>query len=180
MTTERRPRQPTPSPAAVPASELKRIPLPPLPHFRRPEMGTRASPVAGPASGVAEMDAPARGATRGQEAAAEAPRPAGPVSHLEMSELLGPDHEGGIAPAIESVMPQRTGATGATILIDLVDQIERGLEKDLARAPIEVLTQGYRRVLACAGGPILGRAAGPGAARPAPPLAGSQERRTEE
>jgi hypothetical protein len=180
MTTERRPRQPTPSPAAVPASELKRIPLPPLPHFRRPEMATRASPVASPAPGVAEMDAPARGATRGQEAAAEAPRPAGPVSHLEMSELLGPDHEGGIAPAIESVMPQRTGATGATILNDLVDQIERGLEKDLARVPIAVLTQGYRRVLACAGGPILGRAAGPGAARPAPPPAGGSERRTEE
>ena len=107
-------------------------------------------------------------------------RPAGPVSHLEMSELLGPDHEGGIAPAIEPVMPQRTGATGATILNDLVDQIEKGLEKELARAPIEVLRQGYRRVVACAAGQTSGRAIALGPARPAPSPQVDPERRAGE
>jgi hypothetical protein len=110
---------------------MKRIPLPPLPHFRRPD----TAPGASPAGGV------------------ETPDRRGPVSPLEMSELLGPDHEGGIAPAIESPRPHRTGATGATIINDLVDEIEKGLERDLARVPMDAPGQGYRRVVACAGGP---------------------------
>jgi len=89
-----------------------------------------------------------------------------------MSELLGPDHEGGIAPIIEPILPQRTGATGATILNDLVDEIEKGLEKDLARAPVEVIARSYRRVVACTGGPA--------SSRPAQPPAGRIERRTDE
>jgi hypothetical protein len=130
MTTERRP-QPSTSRGVVGGTDLKRIPLPPLPHFRKPD----TTPAAKPAD----------------EAGAEDRR--GPVSPLEMSELLGPDHEGGIVPAIESPMPDRTGTTGATIMNDLVDEIEKGLEKDLARAPIDAVGQVYRRVVACAGGP---------------------------
>jgi len=97
-----------------------------------------------------------------------------------MSELLGPDHERGIAPAIEPLSPQRTGATGATILNDLVDEIEKGLEKELARAPIEGMTRRYRRVVACASGPGTGQAAGPRRPRPAPQPSGGPERRTGE
>ena len=89
-----------------------------------------------------------------------------------MSELLGPGHEGGIAPIIEPLTPQRTGATGATILNDLVDEIEKGLEKDLARAPVEVIARGYRRVVACAGGTPP--------SRPGPLAAERPERRTDE
>jgi len=84
-----------------------------------------------------------------------------------MSELLGPDHEGGIVPVIAPLTPQRTGATGATILNDLVDEIEKGLEKDLARTPVDVIARRYRRVVACASGP-------------APAPAEGTERRTDE
>jgi hypothetical protein len=97
-----------------------------------------------------------------------------------MSELLGPDHERGIAPAIEPLSPQRTGATGATILNDLVDEIEKGLEKELARAPIEVMNQRYRRVVACASGPGAARATRPWPPHPAPQPSGGPERRTGE
>ena len=177
MTTERRPRPPTAGPGAAPTHDLKRIPLPPLPHFRRPEVAPRASPGARPAPLAAAAEAAARATPATYEADVTASLPAGAVSHLEMSELLGPDHEGGIMPAIEPAAPQRTGTTGATILNDLVDQIEKGLEKELARAPIEVLTQGYRSVVACAGGMTV-RAAGPGPSRPAPSLPREPERRT--
>ena len=154
MTTERRPR-PRTSPGIPATTDLKRIPLPALPHFRR--AGTK--PAAAPAAlSIPVVVAPAA--------------PSGPVSPLEMAELLGPNHEGGIAPVIEPIMPQRTGATGATILNDLVDEIEKGLEKDLARAPLDMILRGYRRVVACTGGPA--------SSRPAPPTAGRIERRIDE
>jgi len=89
-----------------------------------------------------------------------------------MSELLGPAHEGGIARLLEPYAAPRTGATGATIMNDLVDEIEKGLERELARAPIELTGGTYRRVLACSG-------ATP-ASRPAPPSVERTERRTEE
>jgi hypothetical protein len=167
MTIERTPRSPMPPSSATPAGELKRIPLPPLPHFRKPETTRAGSPGTPPGQDAAVPDAPpARELQGAPEVAREARRPPGAVSHLEMSELLGPDHEGGIAPAIESAIPLRTGATGATILNDLVDQIEKGLEKDLARTPLSVLSKEYRRVVACAGGPALGRTPRPTPSEP--------------
>ncbi len=66
-----------------------------------------------------------------------------------MSELLAPGHEGGLTPVIEAVLPQRTGSTGATILNNLVDEIEKSLERDLARSPSEIARQHYRRVVSC-------------------------------
>jgi len=156
MTTERRPR-PRTSTGVPPAEGLKRIPLPPLPHFR----GVRAT-----------SDAPPEAAPATPRAAADSPVPAGRVSGLEMSELLGPDHEGGMARLLETYAPPRTGATGATIMNDLVDEIEKGLERELARAPIELTSGTYRKVLACAGSSE--------APRPAPPGVGPTERRTEE
>ena len=137
MTTNRQPRPPSPPPAGGGAGELKRIPLPPLPHFRS----------AGTGQPAASADPPAvRPASTAPGAAAG---PAGAVSHLEMSELLAPGHEGGLTPVIEAVVPQRTGSTGATILNNLVDEIEKGLERDLARSPSEVARQQYRRVVSC-------------------------------
>lgn len=124
MTTDRQPRPLSPPPGGTAAGEMKRIPLPPLPHFRRPGTDRTSAP---PAAG----------------------QPAGSVSHLEMSELLAPGHEGGLTPVIEAAAPQRTGTTGATILNNLVDEIEKGLERDLARVPLEIAQQGYRRVVPC-------------------------------
>ncbi len=155
MTAERHARPPSPATRATPATELKRIPLPPLPHFRRPEEATQQA-----RAPQIDADAAARPAAPGGRA--------GPVSHVEMSELLAPGHEGGISPAIEAAVPPRTGATGATILNDLVDEIEKGLEREIARAPIEITSQGYRRVVTCASGPVSSKAADP-APCPAPP-----------
>lgn len=146
MTTNRQPRPPSPLPGGAATGELKRIPLPPLPHFRRPGADQPAgAPAASPATPPA------------------AARPAGAVSHLEMSELLAPGHEGGITPVIEATAPQRTGSTGATILNNLVDEIEKGLERDLARVPPDIVLQQYRRVVPCSLGP---RAAPERRARP--------------
>lgn len=128
MTTNRQPRPPSPPPGGAATGELKRIPLPPLPHFRRPDADQPAAPPA-------------------------AARPAGAVSHLEMSELLAPGHEGGITPVIEATAQQRTGSTGAMILNNLVDEIEKGLERDLARVPPDIVLQQYRRVVPCSLGP---------------------------
>lgn len=128
MTTNRQPRPPSPPPGGAATGELKRIPLPPLPHFRRPDADQPAAPPA-------------------------AARPAGAVSHLEMSELLAPGHEGGITPVIEAAAQHRTGSTGATILNNLVDEIEKGLERDLARVPPDIVLQQYRRVVPCSLGP---------------------------
>lgn len=142
MTTNRQPRPPAPPPGGAAAGELKRIPLPALPHFRGALAKQTSVPAAAVAPPVAASVAPR-----------EAAEPAGAVSHLEMSELLSPTHEGGITPVIEGIAPLRTGSTGATILNNLVDEIEKGLERDLARIPIEIAQQRYRRVVPCSLGP---------------------------
>ena len=170
MTTERRPRPRTPPGTAT--TDLKRIPLPALPHFRRAGMEPGAAPATRSGPGVVAPGAPSPDPHGPPASAAGPAAPSGPVSSLEMSELLGPGHEGGIAPIIEPLTPQRTGATGATILNDLVDEIEKGLEKDLARAPVDMIARGYRRVVACTGGPA--------SSRPAQSPAVRIERRTDE
>ena len=156
MTIDRQARRPTAPTRATPATEMKRIPLPPLPHFQRPQEEREEGFAPQNALDAAARPAPSAG-------------PAGAVSHVEMSELLAPGHEGGISPAIEAALPQRTGATGARILNDLVDEIEKGLERELARAPIEITSQGYRRVVTCASGPALSQG---GPAPGAPPRPG--------
>ncbi len=150
MTTERPPRTRTDPPGNAAATPLKRIPLPALPHFRSRETTPRAARATAIGPGAT---ADGRPVSTPESEPAVATEPGGlqhQVSGLEMSELLGPDHEGGIAPVIEPRAPQRTGTTGAVIMNDLVDEIEKGLEKELARAPVDMMTQGYRQVLACA------------------------------
>jgi len=161
MTTEREGRPPASSPARpTPAADLRRIPLPALPHFRRPDTSRP------------ETGRPTAGGAAGPDLVASPPPSGGqaaPVSHVEMSELLSPGHEGGIAPAIDCAVPPRTGATGATILNDLVDEIEKGLEREIARASLEITSLGYRRVVTCCSGPTPGNAAGPAAGGTPPP-----------
>jgi len=161
MATNRQPRPPSPSPAGPGAGAMKRIPLPPLPHFR----GAIAKETPIPADRVASeapraaadanprTEAPVAPPFAASVAQSDMAEPRGTVSHLEMSELLSPAHEGGITPVIEGDTPPRTGATGATILNNLVDEIEKGLERDLARIPIEIAQQRYRRVVPCSLGP---------------------------
>lgn len=149
MATNRQPRSPSPPPGGTSAGGLKRIPLPPLPHFRGALAKEPPIPANAAAPAVARSAA-AAGSVPARSAAAEPP---GTVSHLEMSELLSPSHEGGITPIIEGIAPLRTGSTGATILNNLVDEIEKDLERDLARIPFEVAEQRYRRVVPCSLGP---------------------------
>ena len=153
MATNRQPRPPSPPPGGPAAGELKRIPLPALPHFRGTLAKTAAIPAAAVASAAPHAAAPVAPVVAAPVAPRDAAEPAGTVSHLEMSELLSPAHEGGITPIIEGIAPLRTGATGATILNNLVDEIEKGLERDLARIPIEIVQQRYRRVVPCSLGP---------------------------
>ncbi|HEV8340308.1 MAG TPA: hypothetical protein VGR25_11735 [bacterium] len=154
MATSRQPRHPSPPPAGDVAGERKRIPLPPLPHFRSAQAKQPAIPADPGGMRIAPPVAPpAASPVNPRVATPAAAAPAGAVSHLEMSELLSPGHEGGITPVIEGFAPQRTGATGATILNNLVDEIEKGLERDLARIPLEIAQQHYRRVVPCHFGP---------------------------
>jgi hypothetical protein len=154
MATSRQPRPPSPPPADAVTGERKRIPLPPLPHFRGVEAKPPAIPAEPAGTRVAATVAPPGAASaRPRVATPAAAAPAGSVSHLEMSELLSPGHEGGITPIIEGFAPQRTGSTGATILNNLVDEIEKDLERDLARIPLEIAQQHYRRVVPCSFGP---------------------------
>ena len=161
MATSRQPRPPSPPPAGAVAGERKRIPLPPLPHFRGAEAKQPAMPAEPGTSVASRVAASAAKSPAPPAAPSAAPRvatpaaapPAGAVSYLEMSELLSPGHEGGITPIIEGIAPQRTGSTGATILNNLVDEIEKGLERDLARIPLEIAQQHYRRIVPCSFGP---------------------------
>lgn len=153
MATNRQPRPPTPPPGGPAAGELKRIPLPALPHFRGALAKQASVPVAAVASAAPHVAPSVAQAVATPVAPREVAQPAGTVSHLEMSELLSPAHEGGITPIIEGIAPLRTGATGATILNNLVDEIEKGLERDLARIPIEIAQQRYRRIVPCSLGP---------------------------
>jgi len=96
MATNRQPRPPSPPAGGPAAGELKRIPLPALPHFR----GALAKPASIPAAAVAtaapHLAPPITPAVAALVAPRDAADPAGTVSHLEMSELLSPAHEGGI------------------------------------------------------------------------------------
>ena len=125
---EARPGTERPAPAA-----FKRIPLPPLPQFR-----TRATASAGPA-------------TNGEETLARpADREASPneVSHREVDELIGDAGALSEEPAV--AVAERTGATGAAILNDLVDEIEKGLEREPGRPVADPAAVPYRNVIACA------------------------------
>src|SRR5439155_5471552 len=92
MTTERRPRPRTP-PGIAATTDLKRIPLPALPHFRRAGMEPGAAPATRSGPGVVAPGAPSPDPHGPPASAAGPAAPSGPVSSLEMSELLGRGHE---------------------------------------------------------------------------------------
>lgn len=107
----------------------RRIPLPPLPHFRRP---------ADPAPEVLPAPAPAVD----EDLAVLSMLGPGPL-------LPGPAHEGLPPPVLEAPRSERSGEVGATVLNDLVDQIERDIEKDLGRLIPETSLPPYRGAIPC-------------------------------
>lgn len=168
MTNERNPRsQPVPARGGAAAPGWQRIPLPPLPHFRpdRAEAAPSAEPV------VEDMPDRAKGAP-----AVEAPRKAAPALREEdflfendlapgASLPPGPRHEGLPTPVLEVTGPERTGDSGATVMNDLVDQIERGIERDLGRVSPDTTLPAYRLTVGCS----LDSTVRTGGPRPLPP-----------
>jgi hypothetical protein len=63
--------------------------------------------------------------------------------------------------------PPRSGDIGAAVLNDLVDQIERDIEKDLGRLVPETTLPPYRGAVPCTFDPaVSARGAGPAPPRP--------------
>ena len=153
---------------------LQRIPLPPLPHFRRPTASPDAA--ASPESGIVPDPTPMAMA---DPTPVTMPDPVRAAANRELGEpatlallgpgplLPGPAHEGLPAPVLEAG-PQRSGDIGAAVLNDLVDQIERDIEKDLGRAAPEAMLPPYRRAIPCTFDPAT-HIRGPWPASPWPP-----------
>ena len=135
MATERddRPRNQRPRPSGARPGDLRRIPLPPLPAFRS-GTGAPPGPASVPATGRGLSAAEQDGLLREEPVAADV--------------VPGPGHEGRPDPLGERPV-LRTGALGATILHDLVDEIERDLERDLGRLALPDALPAYRSTAAC-------------------------------
>ena len=58
-------------------------------------------------------------------------------------------HEGLPSPVLEAVRPWRAGDSGADVLNDLVDQIEREIEGHLGHVVAEGTLPAYRETLVC-------------------------------
>jgi hypothetical protein len=164
-----------------------------LPHFRQPRPADRAAPppdaggrpeervaaadptaaahptaVAGPTAAAAPAAALAEERAAAAPRAAPAAMPAGssPLSLLGPGpQLPAPGHEGLPAPVLDAAHPTRSGDIGAAVLNDLVDRIERDIEKDLGRLVPETALPAYRGAVPCTFDP----AASARGARPAPP-----------
>ena len=68
--------------------------------------------------------------------------------------LPGPGHEGRPAPLPESPDAGRAGVLGATILNDLVDEIEKDLEIEVERHAPPMALPAYRRAVGCSFAPV--------------------------
>jgi hypothetical protein len=123
-------------PGAGRPADLRRIPLPPLPAFRQRAGETGRPP------GAATPASPGRGLSDAEQEGLLRDDPA--AEGL----LPGPGHEVRPDPLGEPAAP-RTGALGATILNDLVEEIERDLERDLGRHPPQDVLPAYRRAAGC-------------------------------
>jgi hypothetical protein len=66
---------------------------------------------------------------------------------------------------LEVAAPERTGDIGATVMNDLVDQIERGIERDLGRLSPDTALPAYRHTVSCSLDPTVRT----GGSRPLPP-----------
>ncbi len=135
MGTERNPRSQRSRGGSTAPPELQRIPLPPLPAFRRP-------------AGSESM-------TRGVSGE-EADLLASPgLERAGYSLPPGPGHEGRPNPLQESPA-ERAGVRGATILNDLVDEIEKDLEAEIERHSEAATLPAYRRSVGCSFDPVAG------------------------
>lgn len=112
---------------AMPRSERRKIPLPPLPQFRQDPPGAR------PVSAAS--------------AATAAPAQPGALTQEEADHLIGTPHIEAVAGA--AAPSPRTGAIGASVLNDIVEEIERDLERDLARHAPAASVPAYRRTVGC-------------------------------
>ncbi|HEU4403520.1 MAG TPA: hypothetical protein VFT43_15590 [Candidatus Polarisedimenticolia bacterium] len=65
----------------------------------------------------------------------------------------GAGHEGRPGPGLEAQPALRTGASGATVMNDLVDEIERDFEKEMERHAPEAALPPYRRTIGCSFSP---------------------------
>jgi hypothetical protein len=108
----------------------QRIPLPPLPSFRRGRTATGSG-------GVTGEEADLLSDSRLDRAGYALPS--------------GPGHEGHPLPLQDRA--DRTGALGATILNDLVDEIEKDLEAEIERHADAWALPPYRRVVGCSYSP---------------------------
>lgn len=113
-----------------PAPQRRRIPLPPLPPPR--------------SAGSTATTRSATGATPAGTAGTPAARAVAPTADRrglsrEESDLLvaGPDHD------------ERTGARGVTILNELVDEIQKGLDSEITRHTGTGALAIYRQTVAC-------------------------------
>ncbi len=147
MGTERSDRTRSPRErAAVPPAGRQRIPLPPLPTLRRATPGSDETT-------TSARDKPA-GESRGLSLE-EADLLAGGLADPRGSgRLPGPGHEGRHAPLPESPDAGRAGVLGATVLNDLVDEIEKDLEIEVERHAPAIALPPYRRAVGCSFVPV--------------------------
>jgi hypothetical protein len=149
MGTERNPRSQPLRPGAGQTPIIRqRIPLPPLPQFRRP------APDARPASSAPAESRPAPPAPTGATQRGLSPEEAALILGEDLgvgSSALpsGPEHEGRPSAGLTDAVPKRTGASGAAVMNDLVDEIERDLEREIARLQPDAALPTYRRALGC-------------------------------
>jgi hypothetical protein len=167
MGTDRTPRR-GPAGSKEPAPPPRqRIPLPPLPAFRgapatqrpaapgappEPARSAVASARTGMASPRSAVAPPARGPAVGSRGVGtdEAEMLAGPSVVDGRGGLPpGPGHEGRPSPLQDVSGSGRSGVLGATILNDLVDEIERDLEFEVSRHGDAIALPAYRRTAGC-------------------------------
>lgn len=158
---------------SIARSRFEKIPIPPVPTFLQSTTRATASRE-GPVH-----DAPAApgrpGAISDEEAdlllgvtsSAEAGAPALPESALtedEADELLGLAPGPAIIPPGDSpeparpvapTEPARSGASGAAVLNELVEEIEKDLERDLDRHPQSLQARRYGRTVGCWVSPLV-------------------------
>ncbi len=153
MGTDRTPRR-APAGSKEPAPPPRqRIPLPPLPAFRGAPTSQRpAAPGAPVGPARSAVAPPAGGPAVGSRGvgADEAEMLAG-ASVVDGRGGLppGPGHEGRPSPLQEVSGSGRSGVLGATILNDLVDEIERDLEIEVSRHGDAIALPAYRRTAGC-------------------------------
>ncbi len=158
---------------SIARSRLEKIPIPPVPAFlqsttraiaKKEGSGHDAPPAPGRPGAISDEEADL---LLGVTSSAEGDLSALPESALtedEADELLGlapgpaiippdcsPEPTRPVAPA----EPARSGASGAAVLNELVDEIEKDLERDLDRHPPSLQARRYGHTVGCWVSPLI-------------------------